>query len=46
MSILPSRRSRRIRPYVMALEHQRGIEARRLQQFASVVALRDEEEVR
>ncbi|MBB6173677.1 hypothetical protein HNR23_003737 [Nocardiopsis mwathae] len=40
MSILPSRRSRRIRPYITALEHRRAIETRRFRQFAGLVALR------
>ncbi|CAM4160823.1 Transposase [Nocardiopsis rhodophaea] len=36
MSILPSRRSRRIRPYVVVLEQWRAIEGHRFQQFAAL----------
>ncbi|MBB6170604.1 hypothetical protein HNR23_000664 [Nocardiopsis mwathae] len=46
MSILPSRRSRRVRPYITALERHRAVEERRFRQFAGVVALRALEVVR
>ncbi|MBB6173849.1 hypothetical protein HNR23_003909 [Nocardiopsis mwathae] len=45
MSILSSRRSRRIRPYVTALERRRAVEDRRFRKFAGLVALRAREVV-
>ncbi|WP_193373693.1 hypothetical protein [Nocardiopsis gilva] len=46
MSILPSRRSRRIRPYISVLEHRRTIEERRFRRFAETAAVRGAEAVR
>ncbi|CAM3820484.1 hypothetical protein NOGI109294_14680 [Nocardiopsis gilva] len=46
MSILPSRRSRRVRPYISALEARRSIEERRFRQFAGRVSLRTMEVTR
>ncbi|CAM3709008.1 hypothetical protein [Nocardiopsis rhodophaea] len=40
MSILPSRQSRRIRPYITALEAQRATEDRRFRQFAETTTVR------
>ncbi|CAM3852714.1 hypothetical protein NOGI109294_16015 [Nocardiopsis gilva] len=40
MSILPSRRSRRIRPYITVLEHRRASEARHFRRFAGLAMLR------
>ncbi|CAM4197742.1 hypothetical protein NOGI109294_26980 [Nocardiopsis gilva] len=39
MSILTSRRSRRIRPYLTALEHQRVARGRLFWRFAAYLAL-------
>ncbi|MBB6173683.1 hypothetical protein HNR23_003743 [Nocardiopsis mwathae] len=39
MSILPSRRSRRIRPYIAVLEHRRAVQDRRFREFAREVAV-------
>ncbi|MBB6173689.1 hypothetical protein HNR23_003749 [Nocardiopsis mwathae] len=40
MSILPSRRSRRIRPYIAVLEHRRAVQDRRFREFARAAAAR------
>ncbi|GAA2001413.1 hypothetical protein GCM10009799_30800 [Nocardiopsis rhodophaea] len=46
MSILPSRRSRRVRPYIAALEAQRASEERRFREFAGVCVRRESEVAR
>ncbi|GAA2002981.1 hypothetical protein GCM10009799_32620 [Nocardiopsis rhodophaea] len=46
MSILPSRRTRRVRPYIRGLEARRTIEERHFRQFAALTALRTMEVTR